>query len=296
MEQTPLVSILLLSMNHESFIEKCISSLKEQTYKNIEVIYLDNASSDQTFEIGKQRLIESGIPCKYFSNNESKGISRNLNFLLENSNGSYICPLSTDDWLTIDSISEKITHFINNPGFGMVYNSAYSFNYNTGETHMSEKKSRLKEGWILKYVLKENCIITTGCMIKRKSFEVVGNFDEKSPLEDWDMWIRIAEKFPIGLVNKELAYYGIKEGNNITGNIDYMSKGFEYILEKYAHYDEIKEAKKHVVKIKIYHYATNKPSAATLKYILKNYKFDFFYFKQLVKTAVGIVKKRLTYV
>ena len=128
-------------------------------------------------------------------------------------------------------------------------------------------------------------------MIKRNTLETVGHFDEDSLLEDWDMWIRIAEKFPIGLVNKELAYYGIKEGKNITGNIEYMNRGFEYILNKYSHYKEIKESKKFVARTKAYHYASKEPSIKSLLFILKNYRFNFFYFKQTGKTIIGIIRK-----
>lgn len=286
----PLVSILLLSMNHEAYIKKCISSLKDQTYPNIEIIYLDNASADNTFTVGRDILAQSGIPHKAFANALSKGISKNVNFLYQNSVGQYITPLSADDWLTPDSIQEKINHFNQHPEFGMVYNSAWSYNYDTGKILLCEKKNRFKEGWILKDVLQENIVNTIGCMIKRDTIETVGQFDENSLLEDWDMWIRIAEKFPIGLVNKELAYYGVKEGQNITGNMQYMNQGFDYILNKYAHYKEIRESKKLVAKAKSYHYATKEPSLKSLKFILKNYRFDFFYFKQIVKTLIGIFK------
>lgn len=291
MNEKPLVSILLLSMNHQPFIEKCIDSLKKQTYRNIEIIYLDNASSDNTFRTGESILEQSGIPYKTFINKESRGISTNLNFLYNQSKGLFIIPLSTDDWLTPDSIEEKIKYFESHPEFGMVYCSSYSYNYDTKKIAVCLKKSKFKAGWVLKEVLKENFINSTGCMLKRNTLETVGYFDENSLIEDWDMWIRIAEKFQIGFVNKELAYYGVKEGQNITGDIDYMTRGFEYILNKYSHYKEIQHSKKFVNEVKVYHYATKDPSIKSLFFILKNYRFNFFYFKQTVKTIIGIVKR-----
>lgn len=288
MSENPLVSVLLLSMNHELFIERCIKSLKHQTYRNIEIIYLDNASSDNTFEVGKRALEQSGISYKIFSNKESNGISKNVNFLYQHSSGEFIAPLSTDDWLTPDSIEEKIKYCRRHPEYGMIYNSCYFFNYATRQTGICAKKYKFKEGWVLSDLLKEYFISTTGYLIKRSTIEVVGNFDENSLLEDWDMCIRIAEKFPIGLVNKELAYYGIKGGVNISGNYQYMLDGFDYIATKYAHYPEIQETKKLIAQEKTYQYATNQPSFKTLFFILKNYKFNFFYFKQTLKTVFGI--------
>ena len=68
MESKPLVSILLLSMNHEMYIEQCINSLRSQTYSNIEIIYIDNASTDGTFEKGRKLLNECGIPHQCYAN------------------------------------------------------------------------------------------------------------------------------------------------------------------------------------------------------------------------------------
>ncbi len=291
MNDNPLVSILLLSMNHEGFIEQCISSLKEQSYKNIEVMYLDNASSDNTFEIAKKTLEESGISHKIFSNTKSKGISKNLNFLYKNSNGEYLIPLSTDDWLTPDSIYEKVKYFLQHPEFGMVYSSCYYYFHDTGETIECPQKNKYKQGWVLSEILKGNFIRSVGSIIKKGTLENVGLFDEDSLLEDWEMWIRIAEKFPIGYLNQELAFYRMKNGSNITSNENYMLNGGDYIVQKYSHYEEIEEAKKNINISKCYTYATKEPSFKTLLFIFKNSEFDFFYFKQVIKTILGIIKK-----
>lgn len=293
MNDQPLVSILLLSMNHEPFIERCIKSLKHQNYANIEIIYLDNASSDNTLNVAKNALEQSHIPFQIFSNTESKGISKNLNLLYQHSSGEYILPLSTDDWLTPDSIEEKINYLQHYPGFGMVYSSCYLFYYENHQTEICPKKYKFKEGWVLEDLLKEYFISTTAYVIKRSTIDAVGTFDENSPLEDWDMCIRIAEKFPIGRLNKELAYYGIKSGVNVSGNYSYMLDGYDYIAKKYAHYEEIAETKKLIALEKTYHYATHEPSFKTLFFILKNYRLNLFYFKQTGKTVLGMLQKAL---
>lgn len=287
----PLVSILLLSMNHEKFIEQCILSLKEQTYKNIEVIYLDNASNDKTFEVGKKALEKSGISHKIFSNAESKGISKNLNFLLNNSIGEYFIPLSTDDWLTPESIYEKMKYFLQHPEFGMVYSSCFYYFHNTGETIECPRKNEYKQGWVLSEILKGNFIRSVGSIIKRGTLKKIGLYDEASLLEDWEMWIRVAEKFPIGYIDKELAFYRMKNGSNVTENNHYMIDGADYIVQKYSHYKEIEEAKKNINISKCYTYASHEPSLKSLIFILKNYEFDFFHFKQTVKVVLGIIKK-----
>ena len=292
----PLVSVLLLSMNHEQFIERCIRSIEKQTYPNLEIIYLDNASSDNTFKTGKSLLEKSGLPFKTFQNTESRGISENLNFLFNNSKGKYISPLSTDDWLAPENIELKIDYFHNNPNTGMVYNDFQYYNYDTGVFWKNKKRKRkdFKSGWVFKEILKKNFIVTVGNTIKRDTLNNVGLWDEKSPIEDWDMWIRIAEKYQIGFIPKDLAFYGIKSGTNITGNLDYMIKGCNYILNKYSQHKEIKYARNYTNKVIIYRYATREKSLKSLKLILKDFKFEVFYFKQIIKVGFGIINSKLS--
>lgn len=290
MEKKPLVSILLLSMNHEEFIEQCIQSLINQNYKNIEILYLDNVSNDKTFEIGKSLLENSGITYQAFQNLESKGVSINLNFLIHHSSGGYLIPLSSDDWLTQNSIEEKLIFLKGHPEYGMVYSSCYYYDYEKKEAAICPNKNEYKHGWVLKDLLKENFIRSIGSMINRKTFQKVGFFDEGSLLEDWEMWIRIAESFRIGYIDKELGYYGRKSGKNITGNYKYMIEGADYIVEKYSHYKEIKYLRRKIIDTKCYNFATHEPSLKSLLFILKHYRFNWLFGKQLLKTILSITK------
>lgn len=87
MQYPPLVSIIIVTMNHEKFIEEaCMSSLS-QTYPNLEIILLDNASSDKTFEIAGQTLSQSRINYKLIQNKEKFGVAKNLNILVSHALG-----------------------------------------------------------------------------------------------------------------------------------------------------------------------------------------------------------------
>lgn len=291
MREQPLVSILLLSMNHEQYIEKCIQSIAAQSYKNIEIIYLDNASSDDTYSKGVAALKESGLPHQVILNTESKGISKNFNLLFEKSAGEFVMPLSTDDWLTPDSVEEKVNHFLSNKDFGLVYSSCYFYYYDTGRTEITPHKHRFKSGNLLSDLLKQYTISTVGYMLSADALRKVGAFDEQSLLEDRDVAIRIAEKYLIGYIDKELAYYGRRETGNTTMNYNYMLKGQEYIVNKYAHYKEIKHAKEALLVQKVYFYATYEASFKTLMFIVKNFRPRMLFVKQIVKTIKNMVVK-----
>lgn len=287
MAGSPLISILCLSMNHEKYIQRSFESMLKQTYKNIEIIYVDNNSADKTFEIGCQILKSSGLQYQVYKREKNYSITENLNFLTKKANGKYITILSGDDFWEINNLEEKINFFEKNPQYGMIYSGGYKYYYDTNEAIVIPEKD-CKSGWVFKEILKDNFINAIGAVIKKTALEDVGLFDENSLIEDWDLWIRIAEKYPIGYLNKKLVYYGQRTGNNISKNNNYMDKGWEYILNKYKGHQEIEIAKKRLKLYRICEYASTKPSIPTLTFILKNFQFNIMYFKQLIKCFAGI--------
>ena len=229
---SPLVSILLLSMNHEAFIEQCIQSILDQTYKNIEVIYLDNASTDCTYAIGKKLLKESKIPFKIFLNKESKSISFNLNFLLKNSSGKYLSPLSTDDWFAPENIEKKVAFYIDHPYTGALFSNGWYF-YEKEKKSVLNDSSTFKRGKLFKEILTHpDCIFYAGLIYKKEIFELVGNWDENLIIEDVDMYIRIGTVSEIEFIDEPLVYYR-RSSESISKSKQFMLKGFKQYYEKY---------------------------------------------------------------
>jgi glycosyltransferase involved in cell wall biosynthesis len=234
MENKPLVSILLLSMNHELYIEQCINSLSGQTYKNIEVIYLDNASSDNTFEKGKKLLEDSGLPHKCFSNRESKTISFNLNFLFDQSSGDFVSPLSTDDWFEPENIQKKIAYFLTNPDVGALFSNGWIYLEAEQQTLLNDAAS-FRKGYIFKEVLTQaDCIFYVGVIYRRQIINEAGKWDERLLIEDTDMYIRIGRISKIDYLDEPLVYYRRTSGS-ASKNKQFMLRGSRQYYEKYKH-------------------------------------------------------------
>lgn len=287
--QPPLVSILCLSMNHEKYIEKSVTAVINQTYPNIEIIYVDNFSADSTFEKGDAIFRASGRPYQGFKREKGYGISSNINFMLQKARGKYISTLSADDWWDVTNIEEKIAHFEKHPQFGMLHGAGYICYYNTG-TIVKEAILNNKSGWLLKEVLRRNFVNTNGAIIRKDVLDDVGPYDEQSNLEDWDMWIRIAEKYPIGFFEKPLTYYG-KQSENVSDNKKYMKEGTDYILNKYNHYKEIAAARDYYHMVDVYEVAMKNPRIRSLLLLVKHFRFSLLHIKQIARllmTMVGI--------
>ena len=234
MQNNPLVSILLLSMNHEDYIEQCIQSLTTQTYKNIEVIYVDNFSSDNTFQKGKILLEQSGIPFKCYSNKESKTISSNLNFLFNQSSGDLVSPLSSDDWFEKNNIEKKVNYFIHNTEAGALFSNGWIYNEVDKKLILNDS-STFRKGYIYKEVLTHaDCIFYVGMIYRREIIEKVGKWDESLLIEDTDMFIRIGLEAKIEYLEEPLVYYR-RTSSSASKNKQFMLKGFRQYYEKYKH-------------------------------------------------------------
>lgn len=106
--QNHICSICCLSYNHSKYIKYAVESFFNQTYKNIEIIALDDGSSDNSVEILQEMQKKSPVPFKVLTQSNSGNIGGNFNKLLDNASGEYIIFISLDDALMNDFIEEKI--------------------------------------------------------------------------------------------------------------------------------------------------------------------------------------------
>ena len=300
-----MVSILLLGWNHEKYIEQCIKSIIAQTYENIEVLFLDNNSSDETYNIGLY-FLKDFSNFRAFRNQENKSIAKNFNFLLKASQGKYIIPLSTDDWLEHNFIEEKVTYYEAHPSIGMLYNGGYIY-YDDQKKLVEAKSTNFKRGKIFKDLFhQENILFFIGIFYKRTVLEELGGWDENLLIEDLDLFIRISMKYEIDYIPKPLATYRKintsasqlsmkyevdyipkplatyrKINTSASQNIQFMVKGWEQYFEKYAHLPDINMKKWLAEKYRAYAALAIDNSNFNLarQLLLKSLRLDILNFK-----------------
>lgn len=105
---TKLLSFCCLSYNHAKFIEQCIKSIWNNDYKNIEIIVLDDGSTDNSVEILNQLQKESPYTMKVISQENCGCIGKNINTLIKEANGEFLSIIACDDALIENSINQKI--------------------------------------------------------------------------------------------------------------------------------------------------------------------------------------------
>lgn len=287
-----MVSVLVLSWNHEKFIEQCLQSIIDQTYKNIEIIFLDNNSADNTFPVAENILKQSGIKYRAYNRNENFGVAANFNFLFSKCHGDHVCILSGDDWLHIKNIEQKLKACNNDPGIGMVDSTGYRYYDEIDVYELLPAPPFVKKGDVVAELLKKNFLSGIGCIIRTDVIIEAGGWDESLLIDDYDMWIRIAMKYEIKILEEPLFFYR-KHVNSISKNADFMYKGKMQLFHKYMHINHNKEI---TLKNINENYLSNKvmtSSSLSLAWkILKNLRPNKFYAKLLIKSLLPVALKR----
>lgn len=237
MNNYPLVTIAIPSYNHSKYIKQTILSIVKQTYKNIELIVIDDGSTDNSREIIKDLQKEYNFQFIFRAN---KGLSATLNEAVSKAKGKYFCACASDDKFLFDKIEKQVFFMENNQNYAMTYGKIIKFDDNGMEEKREVKNP--KSGEIFKDILMHNTVIpAVTVMIKTDTIKNVGGYDENLYIEDWDMWLKIADKYEIGYIDEYLAYYRRHE-TNISKQRLKMNAAQKEILLKWTNNQYFNEA------------------------------------------------------
>jgi glycosyltransferase involved in cell wall biosynthesis len=199
----PLVSVVIPNHNYGRFLSQALESVFAQTYRRVEVLVVDDGSTDGSLEV--MRRYEGRIRSAFQAN---AGVSRARNLGVRESRGELIAFLDSDDWWLEEKLAKQVS-LIESGRFGMVY-TGLRFVSEEGVVR-GETRSGLS-GWVLRdlALLEKPGIPASGssALIRRECLDAVGCFDpDLSTSADWDLWRRIACRYPIGRVPEPLTCY-----------------------------------------------------------------------------------------
>lgn len=239
-----LVSVIIPTYNREYVIERSINSVREQTYSNIEIIVVDDGSSDDTEKVVSQIPDER---IRYLKNEKNCGVSHSRNIGIAAARGGYIAFQDSDDVWKKEKLEKQI-HYMEDNGYDMVY-CAFEREFVDGKcVYYPPKEIPLveKQGWITKSLLKRNLISTQTMVIKKEVFAKIGYFNEgMSNLEDYELAVRISKEYQIGMIEEALVnLYTLQDGINQNYiesliNITYIYLSNKNLLIQYGMYDGI---------------------------------------------------------
>lgn len=222
MKNSPLVSVIIPAYNHEMYIEEALQSVINQTYKNIQLIVINDGSTDGTEAIIANFIKKyNNFNIEYLSK-PNEGICRTLNKGLELAKGKYVALLASDDMYAPDRIEKQLKLMEENANIGLVFSDHYFVRFNQiTQIKATDYKPNIKKCFInniqnvnmYEKLLTENIIPALTVFIRKECFDKVGGFDNNLKREDYDMWLRISKEFPIAFIDEPLAYYRIHDSN-----------------------------------------------------------------------------------
>lgn len=220
-----LVSVVIPTYNRAKTLNRTLGSVFKQTYRNFEVIVVDDGSTDQTVHNLEYH------PHLTLTHKKNRGVSAARNTGLKHAKGALIAFLDSDDEWKPKKLERQAKFFEENPD-AMICQTDETWIRN-GKHLNPLKKHKKYSGWIFKECLALCIVSPSAVMMRRELIKEVGGqhavpllFDETLPAcEDYDLWLRIAARFPIHLIKEKLV---VKYG----GHVDQLSRTIEN-LDKY---------------------------------------------------------------
>jgi glycosyltransferase involved in cell wall biosynthesis len=200
------VSVVIPVHNCERYVREAIDSVLNQTYKDVEVIVINDGSTDKTEEMLREYGDKIG-----WKSQENKGQASAVNEGFRMAKGEYIAYLDADDVCLPERFDNQVRYLDDHGDVGLVYSDCYQID-EYGKI-VRTIRSRPHDKFVL---LQGNYVARSAVMHRRECLNAVGLFDESiTGDDDWDMWIRISEEFGMGYIGKPLMGYRV-HGANIS--------------------------------------------------------------------------------
>ena len=257
---TPLVSVLILTYNHEKFIAQAIESVLAQRVNfNLEILIGNDCSTDATGKIVNDYALKHKELIKVFTPSQNLGALKNEKLLFDNASGKYICFLEGDDFWTDEFKLQKQVDFLEaNVDCGLTHGDVNHYYENTGITEYRVNKLnsfKVPEGFIFNELMKpEPFFIKTATVCFRKELISI-HFDyelairENWVLTDWPLWLVIAYHSKVHYFDEVFATYRLlneSASRTVSPEKKYnfhksLYRIKQYYIEKYKCDDLVKE-------------------------------------------------------
>jgi len=227
-----MVSVVITCFNYAKYLRKSIESALNQTYGKLEIIVVNDGSTDNTDEVMGEYLSDPRI---IYLKQENKGQAIAKNVGIDHSNGSFVAFLDADDIWCIDKLEKQMARF-ENKSTGVVFCRARYvdekddvFDYEMTGTYLQPQR-----GKVTKWLLYDNFVQFSSSVVRKACFDRFGTFDESLKMGiDWDLWLRISTAYEFDFANDRLFYYRMGHSGQMSKNISERLKCSDRIMEKF---------------------------------------------------------------
>lgn len=227
---SPLISVLIPVYNVESFVEEAMLSICNQTYRNIEIIIVDDCSTDNTYKIVED-LAKKDKRIKLFKNSKNSKIVKTLNFALNQASGDFISRMDGDDISSPQRLEKQLNFLLKNEQFHLVGSHIITINESGNE--IGKQKMPINESTIQK-TLQYVSPVSHIWLARKDVYNVLNGYREIPGAEDYDFLLRMHSK---GLLftNLDSYEYSVRIRNgNTTSTIGFNQRLMSnYVVDLY---------------------------------------------------------------
>lgn len=238
------VSVIIPTYNRGWILNEAIDSVLSQTFKDYELIVVDDGSDDNTAEILKNYSKKIRIIYQ-----ENQGVSAARNRGIVSSNGRFIALLDSDDLWLPEKLNRQISFFRNYPD--AIICQTQEIWIRNGKRVNPGKRHKKLSGMIFEPSLSLCLVSPSAVMFKRELIDKVGLFDEAFPAcEDYDLWLRVSLKYPVHLIDEALIIKRGGHSDQLSGN-SMLDKYRIKALIKILSQDNLPDEKRQAVIVKL---------------------------------------------
>jgi len=294
------VSVIIPAYQSSKTIERAIISVQRQDYKNLEIIIVDNGSTDNIQEIANS-FASKDNRIKMIRLEENKRPAGGRNAGVKEARGDYIAFLDSDDEWLPQKIDYQVPLLQNQPDIGLVMTDSYLVNTTLEKkelysdyyqsyigrmipVYLDDEEVTARLIGPVRNVLYEKCIVNLSSVIMRRElFFQCGGFDENlfGP-EDMDLWVKLAKITNFGYVNKPLVNRYVSSQNVSNISETWLMNLLDYHKRCYEN-EEYKDLKPLIIKnlekyyrYLVIHYGNNQQSQKAYKIARQSMKYGFF--------------------
>lgn len=241
--QSPMVTTIIPAYNHEAYVADAIDSVIAQSHPNMELVIIDDGSSDRTRAVIERKL--AAVPLHHriiFETQNNAGVCATLNRGLQLSSGDFVQFLASDDRYLPDKTSHCLRGFEGlNDDFAATYCDGIIINQDGGRIgKFSDIHPRPISGNHYRELLVSNWIPAMGLLYKTSALHALGGFDENLKFEDWDLLLRLSRRYKIHFIGRFLFEYRL-HSTNLHSNMGVMLDGLEAMFAKHPRMDSFQK-------------------------------------------------------
>ena len=207
------VDVIIPAFNHEQYIEQAVCSVLHQTYRNVKLLVIDDASTDETAKIAEG--LAKRHEFRFVRNERNLGLNRTLEKGIQLSESAYLSILASDDWIVPTKIEEQI-ELMTADRLDAIYGTGWSVE--DGEARfidLGDLEEEFADGTILNrlYTDGSHAPLLQSALIRREPLvELIGE-RRRFKSDDWVTLIRLVERYKVGFRNKPWFYYRQHDAN-----------------------------------------------------------------------------------